>query len=67
MMINKQFSFIVYIVIGVGNDALLPTQNTITRVGKFESRGGKVKKKSVLPRRTLSLPTLLKIVPAPML
>jgi len=24
----------------VGNDALLPNQNTISRVGKFESRGG---------------------------
>jgi len=28
------------LVIWVGNDALLPTQNTISRVGKFESRGG---------------------------
>jgi len=29
----------------VGNDALLPTQITISRVGKIKSRGGKVKKK----------------------
>jgi len=29
----------------VGSDALLPTQNPIFRVGKFESRGAKVEKK----------------------
>jgi len=34
----------------VGNDALLPTQNTISRVGKFEIRGGGGKvKKTFLP------------------
>jgi len=31
-------------VIWVGNDAVLTTQNSIFRVGKFECRGGKVKK-----------------------
>jgi len=31
-------------VIWLGNYALLPTQNTISRVGKFESRVGKVNK-----------------------
>jgi len=37
-MIIKQFSF--YIYIWVGNDALLPTENTKFRVGKLKSRGG---------------------------
>jgi len=44
----------------VGNDALLPTQNTISRVGKFESRGGgKVKKNGAAATNPL-LPTLFK-------
>jgi len=50
----------------VGNDALLPTQNTISRVGKFKSRGVKLKKKLALLRRTVSYPPSSKMVPAPM-
>jgi len=42
-MIIKQFSFYIILVIWVGNDALLPTQNTKSRVGKLKSMGGKVK------------------------
>jgi len=40
---DKYTILVLGLVIWVGNDAVLPTQNTISRVGKFERRGGKLK------------------------
>jgi len=62
---DKQIILVLRLVIWVGNDALLPTQNTISRVGKLENRGGK-HKKSALPRRIIFCPPSSKIVPVPM-
>jgi len=38
---------VLHLVIWVGNDVLLTTQNTKSRVGENENRGGKVKKNSI--------------------
>jgi len=43
----------------VGNDAFLPTQNTIIRVGKLKSRGGQSKKIGAATPKPF-LPTLFK-------
>jgi len=43
----------------VGNDARLPTQNTISKMGKFESRGGQGKKIGAAAPNPF-LPTLFK-------
>jgi len=54
-------------VIWVDNDALLPTQNTISGVGKIESRGGKENKLGApAPNHFLPMPTSSKTVPVPM-
>jgi len=42
IMIIKQLSFYINLMIWVGNDALLPTQNTKSRVGIHKSREGNV-------------------------
>jgi len=41
---DKQTILVLRLVIWVGNDALLPTQNTISSVGILENRGGKREK-----------------------
>jgi len=44
----SQTILVLRLVIWVGNDVLLPTQNTISRVGKFEIRGQSGKKSALL-------------------
>jgi len=63
---DKQTILDLRLVIWVGNDALLPTQNIISRVGKFKNRGDK-RKKNRRFRAESFLAHPLKIVPAPMI